>query len=518
MLNCVTSKNVYAQEVTDNMDIQAVHGAIQDSAAGAIIVNLFEGAALDGAAQALDAALGGAISDLVAAGDFTGKAGQTAVLYPRGVLAAQRVILVGLGAADALSVESIRRAAAVAAKKAGELQVRQAVTILHDVGGLAVHEAAQAVTEGTLLALYHYHGQKTSDAPASLPETLTIMVPDAGELPAAESGIAAGRAIAAGVILARDLGNLPPNICTPDYMAQTARKMAQAARLRCDVLEKAQMEALKMGAHLAVAQGSDTPPRFIILEHNAERAAELPTLVLVGKGVTFDTGGYTLKTGEGMVTMKNDMSGAAAVIGAMQAIAGLNVPLHVVGLVPSADNMINGHAYRPQEVITASNGVTIEIISTDAEGRMLLADALVYAGRYQPDAVVDIATLTGACVVALGAGVSAGFFSTDDTLRDNLLAAAALTGEKAWPLPLFPDYEKAIESQTADIKNSGGRTGGVGTSATFLRHFVSYPAWAHVDMAGMAIDVPDIPYVPAKGSSGYGVRLLTALAQQMAGR
>ncbi len=500
------------------MNIQAVHGAIQTSASGAIIVNLFEGQAVSGATKTVDEALGGAISDLIAAGDFTGKAGQTGVLYPRGAIAAQRVILVGLGTPDSLSLDSVRRAAAVAIKKAQELQVRQVATVLHGAGGLAIRDAAQAIAEGSLLALYTYHGQKTSDAPENLPESLAVIVPDKGDLPAAEAGIRDGDAIADGVILARDLGNLPPNICTPEYMAQTARTMAQAAGLKCDVLEKAQMEALKMGAHLAVAQGSDTPPRFIILEHNAERASELPTLVLVGKGVTFDTGGYSLKTGEGMATMKNDMSGAAAVIGAMRAIAGLGVPLHVVGLAPAADNMINGHAYRPQEVITASNGVTIEIISTDAEGRMLLADALVYAGRYQPDAVVDIATLTGSCVVALGSGVAAGVFSTADTLRDNLLAAADITGEKVWPLPLFPDYEKAIESQTADIKNSGGRTGGVGTSAVFLQHFVDYPVWAHVDMAGMAIDVPEIPYVPAKGSSGYGVRLLTALAQQMAAK
>ncbi|MCB9453914.1 MAG: leucyl aminopeptidase [Anaerolineaceae bacterium] len=502
------------------MDIKAVQGEIQNSDADAIIVNLFEGAAVSGATQAVDTALGGAISDLIASGDFTGKDGQTGVIYPRGVIPARRVILVGLGTQADFSVEAVRRAAATAVKKAGELKAKQAATVLHGAGagGLDVRVAAQAVSEGSLLASYRYHGQKTSDAPENLPESLGIIAFDAGDVPAVEAGIRDGSAIAAGVMLARDLGNLPPNICTPEYMAQTARTLAESTGLRCEVLEKAQMQALKMGAHLAVAQGSDTPPRFIILEHNAERASELPTLVLIGKGVTFDTGGYSLKPGEGMATMKNDMSGAAAVIGAMGAIAGLDVPLHVVGLAPAADNMINGHAYRPQEVITASNGVTIEIISTDAEGRMLLADALVYAGRYQPDAVVDIATLTGACVVALGAGVSAGVFSTDDTLRDHIQAASAATGEKVWPLPLFPDYEKAIESQTADIKNSGGRTGGVGTSAIFLKHFVDYPVWAHVDMAGMAINVPDIPYVPAQGSSGYGVRLLTALAQQMAAR
>jgi leucyl aminopeptidase len=261
-----------------------------------------------------------------------------------------------------------------------------------------------------------------------------------------------------------------------------------------------------------IKRGSDTPPRFIILEHNADRAAELDTIVLVGKGVTFDTGGYSIKTTEGMVGMKADMAGGAAVIGAMQAIGALNVPLHVVGLIPAADNMISGHSYRPQEVITASNGVTIEIISTDAEGRLLLADALVFASRYKPAAVVDIATLTGACVVALGT-VAGGLFSSDDTLRDALMASAARTNEKLWPLPMFPEYDKDIESQAADIKNSGGRYGGASIGAVFLKHFVDYPLWAHIDMAGLAgIDSlsgkQDNPYVPAKGATGYGTRLL----------
>jgi leucyl aminopeptidase len=269
-----------------------------------------------------------------------------------------------------------------------------------------------------------------------------------------------------------------------------------------------------MGALLGVAQGSENGPRFIILEHNADKA-ELATIVLVGKGVTFDTGGYSIKTADGMATMKDDMAGGAAVIGALGVIAGLNLPLHVVGLIPASDNMISGGSYRPQDVLTASNGTTIEIISTDAEGRLLLADALVYANRYKPAAVIDIATLTGACVIALGEGIAAGLFSTDDRLRDTLLAAAETTGERLWSLPLYPEYEKAIESQTADIKNTGGRMGGVGTSAIFLKHFVDYPAWAHIDMAGMPLTTGDNPYSP-KGATGYGVRLLVELAQRWA--
>jgi leucyl aminopeptidase len=268
-----------------------------------------------------------------------------------------------------------------------------------------------------------------------------------------------------------------------------------------------------MGALLAVAQGSETPPCFIIMEHNADRAQELDTLVLVGKGVTFDTGGYSLKPKDSMIGMKADMGGGAAVIGAMQTVALLDLPLHVVGLVPAADNMISGRAYRPQDVIRASNGKTIEIISTDAEGRMLLADALVYARRHDPAAVVDIATLTGSCVVALG-HAAAGLFSTDDELRDLLMASGEAAQERVWPLPLYPEYAKALESDTADMKNSGGRNG-VGTSAMFLKNFVDYPKWAHIDMAGMSLSTGgDVAYIPAKGATGYGSRLLAGFVDQ----
>lgn len=498
------------------MDIQAVVGRLESLAADAIILNLFEGITEPGGATGtVDKALGGAISSLIAGGDFTGQAGQVAVLYPMGDIPAKRVILVGLGPQDKLTLDGVRRAAAQAILKARDLKVKHAATVLHGTGagGFDIQDAAQAITEGCLLALYDYHGQKTAARPEALPQRLDLVIFDENDTRAAE-GIQAGMAVAAGVQVARDLANLPPNVCTPAYMAKVAAELAQTVGLKIEVLEKTQMEALKMGALLGVAQGSETPPRFIILEHNAGRD-DLDTVVLVGKGVTFDTGGYSIKTAEGMATMKGDMSGGAAVIGAMGAIAGLKVPLRVIGLVPAADNMISGRAYRPQDVLTASNGVTIEIISTDAEGRLLLADALVYAGRYKPSAVVDIATLTGACVVALGEGVAAGLFTTNDRLRETLMQAADSTAEKLWPLPLFPDYEKTIESDTADIKNSGGRKGGVGSSATFLKHFVDYPAWAHIDMAGMMLTVGECPYVP-KGATGYGVRLLADFVRRWA--
>jgi len=499
------------------MDVKLTPGAIQASDADAIIVNLFEGVEPGGATKAVDQALDGAIGELIEGGDFSGQAGQIAVLYPRGAIPAQRVILVGLGLREEFNVDVVRRTAARAIQQARDLKAGRTATILHGAGagGLPIKEAAQAITEGSLLGLYDYRGQKTGDAPELFPKSLELVIFDEGDVPAAQQGADAGVAIAAGAVLARDLVNLPPNICTPAYMAQAAAEVAEKVGLRIEVLERKQMEALKMGALLAVAQGSDTPPRFIILEHNGDRAGELDSIVLAGKGVTFDTGGYSLKSGEGMGTMKADMAGAAAVIGAMYAIGALDVDLHVVGLVPAADNMIGSHAYRPQEVVTASNGVTIEINSTDAEGRMLLADALVYAARFEPAAVIDIATLTGACATALG-GAAAGLFSSDDGLRDALLAAADVTAEKLWPLPLFPEYEKTLESQTADIKNNGGKRTGVGSSATFLKHFVSYPAWAHVDMAGLALEAKDNPYVPGKGATGFGARLLTEFVRRAA--
>jgi len=509
------------------MDIKVISGDIQHSDADAIIVNLFEGLSDErpqpgGATRALDDALDGAIRDLIADGDFSGQAGQVAVLYPRGAIPARRALVVGLGPRDKFDADpadGVRRAAAHAIKKARELKVNRAASILHGAGagGLSVAEAAQATVEGSLLALYDYRGQKTEELKPAKPQSLELMVFDEQDAPKAQQGADVAQAVAAGVTLARDLVNLPPNICTPTYMAEAARQVASEVGLRVEVLGRKQMEALKMGALLAVAQGSDTPPQFIILEHNGDRADELNSIVLVGKGVTFDTGGYNLKSKEGMDTMKSDMAGAAAVIGAMRVIGALGAPLHVVGLAPASDNMVGSHAYRPQEVFTASNGVTIEINSTDAEGRMLLADALVYAKRFNPAAVVDIATLTGACVVALGGGIAAGLFSTDDGLRDALLAASRAAAERLWPMPLFPEYEKSLESKTADVRNSGERGDGVGSSATFLKHFVDYPAWAHVDMAGMATDVRGNPYIPDKSATGFGVRLLTEFVRGWTG-
>ncbi len=508
------------------LNVSAVKGAIQDSDADAIIISQFERSDADtppnAILTALDEASGGAVSKTLELDGFSGKAGEVATVYPRSdSLKTQRVIVVGLGSESSFNAEGARRAAARAVQRAKALKLKRVASVIYGagVGALSLEAAAQAVTEGSVLGLYDYRGQKSGEAPALQPETLDLLIADDAGLAAAQAGVRAGLATAEGVGLTRDLVNLPPNICTPEYLAQVAAQVGSSTGLKVETLDRRQMEMLKMGALLGVAQGSSAEPRFIILEHNAARASELDTLVLVGKGVTFDTGGYSLKDRDGMVGMKADMAGGGAVIGALLALARLNVPLHVVGLVPAADNMISDKAYRPNEVLTASNGVTIEIISTDAEGRLLLADALVYAGRYKPAAVVDIATLTGSMAVALG-GAAAGFFCTDAKLRDALVAAGAATHERVWEMPLYEDYNKPLESLTADTKNSGSRYGGACQAALFLKRFTDYPAWAHVDIAGVAgIETmggsSDVPYI-SKGGTGYGVRLFVELARRWA--
>ncbi|MBE2222315.1 MAG: leucyl aminopeptidase [Anaerolineae bacterium] len=492
------------------MNIQLKTGSIQDSTADTIIVNLFkdvadaaETTAPSGAVGAVDQALNGAIRELIASGDLTGKAGEVTVLYPRGVIAAKRVLVAGMGKQDGFNVEAVRQTAAAAILRARELNAKEVVTIVHGAGnaGLPVAAATQATVEGTLLALYTYEKKEDEGI-----QSITIVEIDEAKVAEIEQGIGVGTAVVAGATLARDLVNLPPNIATPKKMAQTATQIAEDHNMALLVGGRKWAAKHNMGAFLAVAQGAGFPPKFIVMEHNGHRE-DLPTIVLVGKGITFDTGGISIKPSDRMGLMKSDMGGAAAVLGAMKTVGMLNLPLRVIGITPCTENMPDANAYRPADVITASNGKTIEIISTDAEGRMVLADALVYAKKYEPDAVIDLATLTGSCVVALGAGMAAGLFSTTDDLRDKLLSAGQVTQERLWPLPLWDDYQKAIESDVADMKNSGGRMGGVATSAIFLKQFADFDNWAHLDIAGMALTEKQQGYV-TRGGTGFGARLL----------
>lgn len=489
--------------------ITVQRGDLAAATADTLIVNLFQGVVKPGGATgALDQALGGAISELIAAGDLTGRVGEIRVLYPRGALTARRVIVVGLGKREGFDLLAVRNAAAHAIRAAHAHGAQAVASIVHGagVGGLDPAAAAQAVVEGSLLALHRNPFPRPSAEERPLP-TLTLVEIDAARIPQLEQAVATARAVCDGVMLARDLVFAPANQCTPDDLAAVAQEIAARHNLKLTVGGRKWARERQMGAFLAVAQGAGLKPRFIVLEHNAERT-DLPTIVLVGKGIVFDSGGISIKPGQGMERMKNDMGGAAAVLGALQAAAALQLPLRLIGIAPCTENKPDADAYRPSDVIVASNGKTIEIISTDAEGRLVLADALVYAGQYKPDLVIDLATLTGMAARAMGDGIAAALFCNHDHYRDRLLVAGAATHERLWPFPLWPDYRKAINSPVADLKNSGGLTGGLGTSAAFLQEFTAYP-WAHLDIAGVALTTNGVSQAYEKhGATGFGVRLL----------
>ncbi len=494
------------------MKTNIVIGGIQEQAAQAIVVNLFEGVEEPGGATgAVDAALGGQIQALIAGGDFRGKAGEVAVLYPGEALPAKRVILVGLGKSDDFDAEGVRRAAAAAAKKARSLGVTELHTITHGagVGGLAPEDAAAATVEGTILGLYRFHELKTKleDVRPDI-ETLTLVEFDAERQAALESGARRGQILAESTNFTRDLVNRPANIATPEHLAEQARQIAEAGGMAIQVLDREGIEALEMHAFLSVAQGGGAPPRLIILEHNADRD-DLPTVALVGKGITFDTGGISIKPSQDMGRMKGDMAGGAAVLGAMRAVSLLDLPLRVVGLVPATENMPDANATKPGDVVGSRKGLTIEIINTDAEGRMLLVDALTYTEEFGPDAVFDMATLTGSHVIALGTVAAAAM--GDDGLIEKLRAAGETMRERVWPLPLFKEYDKQLKSEVADTKHLGGRPAGAITAGYFLSKFTPDDVpWVHIDMAGMEIIDKGENYTPT-GATGYGVRLFVEM-------
>ena len=492
------------------MQIQVKTGEIQKENGELIVVNLFEGVTEPGGATgAVDKALNGQISHLIAEGDFKGKAQETALLYSNGAVPAKRVLVVGLGQEKKFGLEAIRVAAATAARRVRDLRVKSFSTIVHGggQGGISLADATQAIVEGTELALYEYKELKTEpeDDPKKVKD-MTFVVFDKSKHPEVEAAVEVGRKIVAGVHLARDLVNRPANYATPSILAQHAREIAGEFGMACRVLDEAGMAELGMGSLLSVAQGTDEPAKFIILEHNPGND-RLDTLVLIGKGITFDSGGISLKGREGMESMKGDMAGGAVVLGAMRAVAALDLPLHVVGLVPATENLPSGKAYKPGDVVRAMNGKTIEVISTDAEGRMILVDALTYADRYHPKAVVDLATLTGSIVVALGHH-AIGLFSNDDDLAARLQAAGQTSFERVWRMPLFEEYGQQLKSHVADFKHTGGRPGGAITAAFFLSKFIGDFPWVHLDIAGKAWTDEDKPYTP-RWATGIGVRLLT---------
>lgn len=485
-----------------------------------IVVPLAQGAELEGPLAAIDEAGGGAIERRLEAGDVSGREGEVVVLFPEPPASPTRLLLVGLGKAGELHAEKVRYAGAHAANRIRQLGLQTAAVVVPDgLPPLRTQDLARLLADGIGLAQYRWEGvrskQDDDEAGAPLDRLAVILPPRFADDPAVAELGRVQEAVHAGVATARDLANAPPNYGTPRQIADRTRAVCEPLGLRVEVLGPDELAEHGMGALLGVAQGSVEEPRLVVIEHAPAGASD--TVCLVGKGVTFDSGGISIKPAKAMEEMKYDKAGAAAVVGTLEAVARLALPVRVVGIVPLVENLPSGRAIKPADVLVASDGTTIEIISTDAEGRLILADALCHARRFEPSCVIDLATLTGACVVALGKW-RAGLFATDDVLAEELLLAGARTGERVWRLPLDADYRTELESDTADLKNSGGRWGGAVTAAKFLEHFTQGTPWAHLDIAGVAWRTEETEPYLGKGATGFGVRLLCDWLRDRASR
>jgi leucyl aminopeptidase len=460
-------------------------------------------------ARRVDLALGGLLALALRDLRFEGRVAEVADVHTGGRLAAKRVVVVGLGPRAECTAETLRRAAAAGARRARDLgAVSLAIPALGTRAPRAVGLAArvQATGEGVLLGLYRFDRYKEKRTGDRAVTSLTLLVPTARERAAAREGLRRAELAAEATCFARDLINEPANSVTAAALAEAARTIAREAGLRLRVLDRAACERMGMGAFLGVNRGSAEPPRFIHLAYVPRRPARR-RIALVGKGITFDSGGLDLKTAEGMERMKGDMSGAAAVLGVLKVLPRLRPAVEVHGLVAATDNMPSGSATKPGDVLRAMNGKTIEVNNTDAEGRLTLADAIAYARKeVKPDEIVDIATLTGACAIALGS-LCAGAMSNDAALQARVLAAAGRAGERLWPLPLIDEYREGLKSEVADLRNTGPRPGGAITAGLFIREFAGDTPWVHLDIAGAAFTDKDLPYAP-KGGVGFGARTL----------
>ena len=478
------------------------------------VVGVFEPRKLSTAAAALDRAAKGYLSAIIRGGDMEGKAGTTLLLHHVPNVACDRVLLVGLGPEREFRDRNYREAIAAALRVLNSTGATEATLHLTELA-VPRRDGRWRITHATAVAREAvYRFDKMKSKPEGTPPALrrlVLGVRDRGELRRAAAGLEQGLAVAHGVSLARDLGNLPGNVCTPAYLAEQAREVAKRYRMKITVLEREDMEKLGMGALLSVAAGSAQPPKLIVLEHRSGPRSQRP-VALVGKGITFDTGGISLKPASEMDEMKFDMCGAASVLGTIKAAAEMKLPVNVVGLIPTSENMPGGRATKPGDIVTTMSGQTVEVLNTDAEGRLILCDALTYAERFEPVAVVDIATLTGACVIALG-HVASGLFANDDALARELLAAGELACDRAWRMPLWDDYQEQLKSNFADFANIGGRPAGSVTAACFLARFTRKFKWAHLDIAGTAWKSGK-----EKGASGRPVPLLTQFLVNRAGR
>lgn len=487
------------------MDFGIKAGTPEKQRGACVVVGIYESRKMTDSAKTLDRITQGYIKNILALGDMDGKANTSLLLHNVPDTLFKRVLLIGLGKEQEFKEKTFLSAVNTALSALQKTAVTDAMLFLSD---FAVKERTNAwkVSQIVIAATSsNYRFEQLKSKPENNPNSLrklVLCIDNRTELAACEEAMQQGLAIAHGMSLAKDLGNLAPNICTPTYLAKQAKDLAKMHKLKASVLEEKDMEKLGMGSLLAVAQGSEQPAKLIVLEYQGAGKKENP-VVLVGKGVTFDTGGISLKPAAEMDEMKFDMSGAASVLGTLHAIAEMKLPVNVVGIIPATENMPGGRATKPGDVVTSLSGQTIEILNTDAEGRLILCDALTYAERYNPKVVIDIATLTGACVIALG-NFTTGLMSNDDKLAQELLAAGEQAVDRAWQLPLWDEYQELLKSNFADMANIGGRAAGTITAACFLSRFTKKYRWAHLDIAGTAWKSGK-----EKGSTGRPVPLLT---------
>lgn len=487
-----------------DISVKTTTAPIQRSAC--LVVGVFERRKLSSAAQELDVASNGYLAKVLQHGDMDGKLEQTLLLHAVNGVAAQRILLVGCGKENEFGLRQFKKTINAAVKILKEHNIRDAVLYLSELASKDLNQAQRIklATETIHHGCYQFTQLKSKNDSNKVSLNKVILnVDDAKYLSKARLAVAMGNAVARGVSTTRDLGNLPGNICTPAYLASTAQKNARRYNnMRVKVLKQKDMEELKMGALLSVAKGSRQPPRLIVVEYNGGKKGDKP-VVLVGKGITFDSGGISIKPSQAMDEMKFDMCGAASVLGTMVTIGELQLPLNVVAIVPSCENMPDGAANKPGDVVTSMSGQTIEVLNTDAEGRLILCDALTYSERYQPKAVIDVATLTGACVVALGKH-PCGLLSNNDSLAQAVLMAGTRSDDRAWQLPLWDEYQEQLKSNFADMANIGGPQAGTITAACFLARFTEKLNWAHLDIAGVAWESGH-----HKGATGRPVPLLS---------
>ena len=472
---------------------------------GCVILGVFEHRALSSAAAEFDKATGGLLKKILKDGDMNGSSGQTVVVHSPAGAKCKRVLLVGCGKAGDFNVRAYQQAVSNSVQAVNASGAGDAVSYLAEleVSDRTTPQRVRTLVEVTYAAAYTPDALKSRKDKSAQPIRRLALGVDAGDMASVRKAISEGEAIASGVELARTLGDLPGNICTPSYLAKEARELGKGSdKLRVSVMSEAGMEKLGMGSLLSVSRGSRQPARLITLKYDGGKAREKP-VVLVGKGVTFDSGGISIKPGAAMDEMKYDMCGAASVLGTLKACIAMKLPVNVVGVIPATENLPDGDASKPGDIVTSMSGQTIEVLNTDAEGRLILCDALTYCGKYKPAAVIDIATLTGACVIALGSH-AAGLLSNDDELADELLRAGKSADDRAWHMPLWEEYQQQLKSNFADMANIGGREAGTITAACFLSRFTEKYSWAHLDIAGVAWKGGD-----QKGATGRPVSLLT---------